>query len=916
MENDLNINLNINNNSNLEDSFEIGENINEFNSIEEKCNYYKKEYLKYKSKYDYINNENNKLIKERNKLLFKIGLLKNEIKEGNMLKLNNNEQNIKNMNSINNEEHNDINIIKNDESFDIDKEIEKLNENIYHKDNEINDGIFQTLKEEVDEQNKNLDELSIKNNNELEEKVLLTLESMNFGDEEEEEDDDNIIKNNKNQSEKNLILKNRLSKDNNQIKEIQSRKTYNKDAKIKKILAQKNLIINSILSTPHNPKIDLHSTMPTNSYKNINIKFDESIIEKSLTNEFIYYTKDSMHLRRLIITKEKKINSLYNLLKKWGHYSKNLKKGIEAFYKAIELFNNNLLKGEKDIFTESPDLLGLIYLLQKNLNDIMEHCKSLINTFDSLFLLQLENTKKNIQSIKIQRYNLALKINELINIQSKFLSTKKSSYSQNSFISTKENYYKKYKTIEIYKYEYISYLNKILMITQIEIPQIISLFSFSLMVFFRQVHTVLTEIDGPIKDNLEKINARINVKNKVIENMKKEKKELETKLFDNMTIDKNLMQKEGFVNIRENENNSNFRRIYIKMHEGNLIYFKTRKSNINMKEDGFDSKVYLNMIERIEIKEYYDLCNLLLSNVKKNEKKYEYPFCFEITDASSKKTFILQGDTEYETEEWICTIQNAISDRISTFQEITDLNDKKNGNKIQNNLNNNNKEEINDINNKKITNIINNNICADCGAKNPTWLCINWLVIICIDCSAIHRSLGANISKVKGFRLDNISNDYIELLDIIKQEEINAILEKNLKDGEKPIPESEYNIKEQFIIEKYKNKKYLENCNLDMNKEEKIKLLINAIEENNLLDIYKYIKQNFDNINELYNINGEEYGLLHYCAYKGYIQIIKLLYALGADINKEDSKGLKPIIYAKLKKNTEIIEYLNKKEKS
>ena len=91
------------------------------------------------------------------------------------------------------------------------------------------------------------------------------------------------------------------------------------------------------------------------------------------------------------------------------------------------------------------------------------------------------------------------------------------------------------------------------------------------------------------------------------------------------------------------------------------------------------------MIERIGIKEHFDLCNLLLSNVKKNEKKYDYPFCFEITDARSKKTFLLQGDTEYETEEWICTIQNAISDRISTFQEKTDLSDKINGNKIKNN---------------------------------------------------------------------------------------------------------------------------------------------------------------------------------------------------------------------------------------
>jgi Arf-GAP/coiled-coil/ANK repeat/PH domain-containing protein len=321
------------------------------------------------------------------------------------------------------------------------------------------------------------------------------------------------------------------------------------------------------------------------------------------------------------------------------------------------------------------------------------------------------------------------------------------------------------------------------------------------------------------------------------------------------------------------------------------------------------------MIERIDIKEYYDLCNLLLSNVKKNEKKYEYPFCFEITDASTSKTFLLQADTEYETEEWICTVQNAISDRISNFHEIKDfvLDGKNSGKK--NAVDNIKEENDDDINNKKIDDIINNNICADCGAKNPTWLCLNWLSIICIDCSAIHRSLGANISKVKGFRLDNISNDIIELLENIKQSEINEILEKNLKDDEKPKPESKYNIKEQFIIEKYKNKKYIDNNNLDMNNENIGEILFKIIEDNNLLDIYKYIKNDYDITNKIIIVNGEEYELLHYCAFKGKIQIIKLLYALGVDINKEDNKGLKPIIYAKLNKKTEVIEYLGKKEK-
>jgi hypothetical protein len=182
------------------------------------------------------------------------------------------------------------------------------------------------------------------------------------------------------------------------------------------------------------------------------------------------------------------------------------------------------------------------------------------------------------------------------------------------------------------------------------------------------------------------------------------------------------------------------------------------------------------------------------------------------------------------------------------------------------------KEDNNDNYNETINKIINENKCADCGAVKPTWLCLNWLTIICIDCSAAHRSLGANISKVKGFRLDNINNDFIELLDLMKQDEINKILESNLIEEEKPKPDSKNNIKEQFIVEKYKNKKYFEKNDLNINKEELIKLIIKAIDENNLLNLYKYIKQYIDDINEIFEINGESYGLLHYCAGKGKIE--------------------------------------------
>ncbi|KAF1766632.1 hypothetical protein GCK72_006590 [Caenorhabditis remanei] len=89
---------------------------------------------------------------------------------------------------------------------------------------------------------------------------------------------------------------------------------------------------------------------------------------------------------------------------------------------------------------------------------------------------------------------------------------------------------------------------------------------------------------------------------------------------------------------------------------------------------------------------------------------------------------------------------------------------------------------------EQIRRVPGNEVCADCNSKAPKWVSINLGVVLCIECSGAHRSLGVQTSKVRSLCMDSIDNELRDVLLSLGNRQVNAIFLAHLPPTESIVP--------------------------------------------------------------------------------------------------------------------------------
>eukprot|EP00752_Nemacystus_decipiens_P002697 g2518.t1 len=231
------------------------------------------------------------------------------------------------------------------------------------------------------------------------------------------------------------------------------------------------------------------------------------------------------------------------------------------------------------------------------------------------------------------------------------------------------------------------------------------------------------------------------------------------------------------------------------------------------------------------------VCDIKLCHVRSCLKDTDLRFCFEIISPQRRTTYLLQAEDEESHDQWVAVIKSETERLLSTAEPASSewewqqspqsttsngrFGDKGKGGGFGGGGGGGGAEGGGpgspptdmSLSKAQLASLLEANPqCVDCGARDPEWSSISLGVMMCIECSGIHRSMGVHVSKVRSLTLDRWTFPLTELLHKAGNSNANKVWEaySGSASFSKIAPEADRGTREAFIRAKYEHRRFLD----------------------------------------------------------------------------------------------------------